>query len=89
MSGGHFNCNLYNLEDMADEVQELIDTNDKPNEYGESRNYSSHIIDEFKLAIKTIKRAKVYLHRIDYLVCCDDSEESFQRTLFKELGEIH
>lgn len=89
MSGGHFDYNQYHLNDMADEIEKLIASNNKADEYGYVRNYTSHVIDEFKQAIKALKRARTYVQRIDWLVSGDDSEESFQRQLSKELGEIH
>lgn len=88
MSGGHFEYQEGRLSDLAEEVDKLIVTNKTPDEYGYVRDYPSDVIEEFKQAVKAIRRAQIYLQRIDYLVSGDDGEDTFFTTLFKELGEI-
>lgn len=88
MSGGHFDYRQYQLDDIADELEKLITENDKKDDYGYARNYPSHVIDEFKQALRAVRRARVYLHNIDYLVSGDTGIESFQMALFKELEEL-
>lgn len=88
MSGGHFDYRDCHLSDLVDEVERLITTNKTGDEYGYVRNYASDTIEEFKQAVKAIKRAQVYLHRIDYLVSGDDGEDSFYTSLFADLDKI-
>lgn len=50
--------------------------------------YPDEVIEEFKNAIDIISRAQVYIHRIDWLLCGDDGDESFIERLNKELKKI-
>lgn len=51
--------------------------------------YSDEVIQEFKLASDVIKKAQVYIQRIDYLMSGDDGEESFLRRINQELSDIN
>ena len=88
MSGGHFPGN-YHIGEIAREIEELIRSNNDTelNEWGTPRGYfyPPEIIKEFKKAVKLLKQADVYVHRIDYLVSGDDGEESFLRRLKEDL----
>ena len=81
MSGGHFDYAQYRMEDIAAEIDRLIDDNKslEQNEYGENLgyHYSPEIIERFKKAAYTIRQAQEMAQRIDWLVCGDDGEESF------------
>jgi len=90
MSGGHFPGN-YHIGEIAREIEELIRSNNDTdlNEWGTPRGhfYPPEVIKEFKKAVKLLKQADVYVHRIDYLVSGDDGEESFLRRLKEDLRE--
>lgn len=92
MSGGHFQYQQYKLTEMADEIEQLIYTNDsdEKNRWGETigRNYSRETIREFEKAVELLKQAHAYVHRIDWLVSCDDSEDSFHSRLKIELEKL-
>lgn len=92
MSGGHFDYNQYRLNDLADEIEKLIESNDsnEPDGWGgiKGRHYPRHVIDEFKQAVKMLHRARIYVQRIDWLVSGDDGEESFISRLLEELAEV-
>jgi len=47
--------------------------------------YSDEVIDEFKKAVDIIKKAAIYVQRIDWLLSGDDGEESFLKRLKDEL----
>ena len=49
--------------------------------------YPDEVIEKFKEAVKLLRRAEVYAHRIDYLLSDDDSEESFLRRLEEDLKQ--
>ena len=78
MSGGAFEYKQYTLEDLADQIRELT----------YESNYSEKTINEFQAAIALLKLAKIYVHRIDYLVSCDDSEETFHKRLTNDMEEL-
>lgn len=92
MSGGHFDYKQYQIGYIADEVEQLIETNDSDdeNEWGDKigRHYDPETIEEFKKALKALKIAQVYAHRIDWLVSGDDGEDSFHRRLKKDLEAL-
>lgn len=81
MSGGHFDYREYAVNDIADEVQRLIEGNTAPG----GRNYPEEVILEFRKAVSTLRNAFTYAHRIDYLVSSDDSEDTFLSQLKEEL----
>lgn len=92
MSGGHFNYDQYKINNIADEIEHLIFTNDsnEENDWGgvKGNHYSKETIDEFKKGLKVLKEASVYAQRIDWLVSCDDSQESFHKRLKIELDKL-
>lgn len=92
MSGGHFDYDQYKLGYIADSIQELIDSNtdESLNEWGDrvGRGYSADTIAEFEKAVKYLRLAFVYAHRVDWLVSCDDGEDSFHTRLKYELEKF-
>lgn len=91
MSGGHFDYNQYEIEQIADEVEQIIlkNGNNQPDEYGwEPVPYSPEVIEEFKRGLKYLRIAAVYAQRIDWLVSGDDGEETFFSRLKDDLKEI-
>ena len=85
MSGGHFQYKQYEFGQIADEIEQIILDNDSKevDEYGDRKSYeySPETIEKFKLARMTILLAQIYVQRIDWLVCCDDGEDSFHSRL--------
>jgi hypothetical protein len=94
MSGGAFDYKQYQLEYIADEIEQLIEINGTKRESKESwedefhYKYPDDIIEKFKEAIKYLKLAKIYTHRIDWLVSGDDGEQSFRERLEEDLEKI-
>lgn len=80
MSGGAFNYlqNRYEWGEMVEKIQNHIETN----EY----EFKNETLEEFKLGLEAIKKARIYMQRIDYLLSFDDSEKSFHERLKKELN---
>lgn len=91
MSGGYFNYSQHYLLDMAEDIGGEILTNDstEKNEWGDpiGRQYSPETIAEFEKAVKALKLAYVYAHRIDWLLSGDDGEDSFHKRLQAQLKE--
>ena len=50
--------------------------------------YPDEVIEEFKKAIRILKEAQIYAHRVDWLVSGDDGEETFLRRLKEDLNNI-
>ena len=51
-------------------------------------NYPKEVIDEFKKGVELIKKAQVYVQRIDWLLSGDDGEESFLQRLKDDLNKL-
>ena len=84
MSGGHFNYKQFELQKLADEIEQLALENptqdwDEP--------YSPETIAEFNEAVRLLRRAYIYVQRIDWLVSCDDNEAAFNKRLHAQLKE--
>ena len=89
MSGGHFQYKQYEIEHIADQVEQMILDNDSEelNEYGDQKgyHYSKETMAEFRKAFIILRQAHIYVQRIDWLVSGDDGEDSFHRRLKNEL----
>ena len=85
MSGGTFDYRDYCLSEFADQIQDLIDSNDHVSEYGYTRGYSEKTLTEFATAIDLLRRASIYVRRIDWLVAGDDGEDTFHKRLAEKL----
>ena len=92
MSGGHFEYKQWEIGNIADEVEQLILTNDseEKDEWGDRKgyHYTPETIEEFKKGLVLLRQAYVYAQRIDWLVSGDDGEDSFHRRLKFELEKL-
>lgn len=50
--------------------------------------YPPEVIEQFKIAVRKLREAQVYAHRVDWLLSCDDGEESFLRRLKEDLKKL-
>lgn len=80
MSGGYFDYAQYRISDIAFMVKELITVN--------KYEYTPETIDKFKNTLKLLMRAQVAVQRIDWLVSCDDSEDTFHERWDEDMSEI-
>ena len=89
MSGGTFDYQQYLMAQIADGIREDILRNDDStvDEYGQVRgnHFSEETLAEFIKGEMLLRKALVYVNRIDYLLAGDDGEESFHRRLKEEL----
>jgi Rad3-related DNA helicase len=89
MSGGYFEYSNFHLNTIAEEIKELIENNNNTelDSWGSpiGRQYSRKVINKFKKAVRVLRIASIYAHRIDYLVSGDDGEKSFLERLEEEL----
>lgn len=92
MSGGHFNYKQYELGHIADEIEQLIETNDSQelDDWGSTKGlgYEPDTIARFKIAVDLLRSAAIYVQRIDWLVSGDDGEDSFHRRLKNDLEKL-
>lgn len=98
MSGGHFDYKQYDLEYIADAIETIIAKSGKTkmpedmyswDEEGSLYpTYSPKEIQKFQEAVVAIRIARVYAHRVDWLVSGDDGEESFFTRLEEDLKEV-
>ena len=92
MSGGHFQYKQWEISNIADEVEQLILTNDseEKDEWGDRKgyHYTPETIEEFKKGLVLLRQVYVYAQRIDWLVSGDDGEDSFHRRLKIELEKL-
>lgn len=92
MSGGHFDYKQWEIGNIADEVEQLILTNDseEKDEWGDRKgyHYTPETIEEFKKGLVLLRQAYVYAQRIDWLVSGDDGEDSFHRRLKNDLEKL-
>lgn len=88
MSGGHFNYEQYRIGEIADDIELLIENNNVTNDNGYARNFSEKTLTEFTAAVRALRIAEVYAHRVDWLVSCDDGEEEFHHRLAVDLSEV-
>ena len=56
----------------------------KPNRNG----YRFQTLQQMKRAVKSLRKAAVYAQRIDWLLSCGDSEESFMARLISDLKAV-
>ena len=92
MSGGHFDYQQYNIEQIANEVEQLIITNNSTEKdvFGNDKgfHYGPETIEEFKIGLEYLRKAAIYTQRIDWLVSGDDGEDTFHDRLQKELKKV-
>jgi hypothetical protein len=85
MSGGHFNFEQFKLHQLADDIEQMVLDND--NQDWEDK-YARETIDDFKEAVRLLRRAYVYVQRIDWLVSGDDAPSTFHKRLHAQLKEL-
>lgn len=94
MSGGYFEHQQYVIYRIAKDLEDVILKNGKKREHRESwenENYIEYppeVIAKFKEGLEYLKKAHIYAHRIDRLLCADDCEESFLERLESDLSKL-
>ena len=66
------------------EQQEFEETRQQPMNYA----FPETTLRRMEEAVYALRRAAIYAQRVDYLICGDDGEESFERRLKEELAEL-
>jgi hypothetical protein len=76
MSGGHFDYHQYRIREIAESVEDIIQTYKGPPE----------VLEKIKEGLDALKRAEIYTQRIDWLVSGDDGPETFLERLKEDLS---
>ena len=92
MSGGYFDYKDHYINDIADKIQRLIDTNEDEtlNRWGDrnGRFLKPETIAKFQEAVLVLHIAAVAVHRIDWYLSGDDGEETFSKQWDEEIENI-
>lgn len=79
MSGGHWDYRQYQIEDMATDIERIIELDCAE---------SGPVLERFEKAAKTLRMAAAMAHRIDWLLSGDDSEETFLARWDKDMAKL-
>ena len=109
MSGGTWEYRQYQLDEVIDDIQNIIEKNGlkktereldekypwRPKDWYEKYpedayhyKYPDAVIERLKEAVTHLLKARVYMHRVDWLLAGDDGDESFLSRLDEELKQI-
>ena len=92
MSGGYFDYNQYVLNDIATKIEEIIASNDsvEKDSFGQDIGYHfrPETISKFKEAVSVLRKAEAMAQRVDWLISCDDGEDSFDKRWNEELAKL-
>ena len=89
MSGGHFDYAQYRINDIALEIDEVVESNNDQTitlwGVKKGNEYPPEIIEKFKEAAHTLRQAQEMAQRVDWLLSGDDGEDSFLRRWDEEV----
>jgi hypothetical protein len=97
MSGGHFDYIQHRIRDAAEEIEGIVRRdesavpNDDRDEYGETIHgvpYKPETLAKFRECEAVLRTATAMLQRVDWLVSCDDDEESFHERWDADLARL-
>jgi hypothetical protein len=105
MSGGYFGYSNYQMNDMIDSIERLLNKQGKLKDKSElymgddyyvkypeelyNITYSKEVQEKLIEGIKSLKIASVYTKRIDWFLSDDDGEDNFLSRLEDELNKIN
>lgn len=90
MSGGAF-CDStypqYKVSQFADELENRIENNTTPDEYGYSPDLPEEILVYLRKQVVNLRKISAVMKEIDYLFAGDHGELSFMKAIGKIEGE--
>lgn len=90
MSGGHFEYKQYEIDYIAEEIEEIL-RKEYPYryEYNPESTYQfpPEVRKEMEKGLKLLKKAAIYAQRIDWFLSGDDGEENFLKRLKEDLKD--
>lgn len=84
MSGGHFDYKQYYIDDIADKIESVMENQG----CDEEDSYNEDTIQIMKDAVKVLRKAAIYAHRIDWFLSGDDGEDSLKERLKEDLKKL-
>ena len=91
MSGGHFNYKQFIIGDIETQLEEFIKGFEKKgtyvDEYDPYCNIDKKFIVHCKDALYHLKMARIYTHRIDWVLSGDDDVETFYERISDDIQE--
>ena len=90
MSGGRFDYLQYRFTEIVDAIEQEIRDNNaepRPKDWFEPNKFREETMEEFKKGIEYIKKAQIYVPRIDWLLSGDDGEDTFHERLSEDLAK--
>ena len=75
-------------EELKEESWNLPDWYEKYPDELYHYEYPNEVIEKFKEAVKVLRTAEIYAHRIDWLLSGDDGDDSFLRRLKEDLEDL-
>ncbi len=93
MSGGHFDYNQFHIDAIADSIEYELEKQGKLDEDAfhdkiYNPTHSEIVQKKMRKAVKYLKIASVYAHRIDWYLSGDDDESDFLRRLDEDLNGL-
>lgn len=79
---GYFDYTQHKTEDIANKIDKIIERNGTSKSF---HTYPPDIIEKFKEAAHTLRRAADMAQRVDWLVSGDDGEDSFRQRWLEEV----
>jgi len=78
MSGGSFDYGYFRISQFADELKQMIESNNRKDEFGYAQNFNSKTIELLSTSQKIIATTASELAReVEWLYSGDHGEESF------------
>lgn len=84
MSGGHFDYIQHRIRDVACELRTLVEGS----RLFDDDSYPGEVIDKLAECACITELAALYIHRVDWLLSGDDSEETFIKRTDSDLREF-
>ena len=89
MSGGAFNSSgyvYYQVTQFADELENRIENNSVPDEYGYSPGYPEEVLVYLREQVVNLRKISNVMRAVDYLYAGDHGPDSFMNTVRKIEG---
>jgi hypothetical protein len=89
MSGGSINPQYcyYQVHQFADELENRIENNNVPDEYGYSPGYPEEVLVYLREQVVNLRKISNVMRAVDYLFAGDHSSDSFLKNIQRIEGK--